>query len=45
VSQTTRDLAAGTGMTFEDRGSHALKGIPDERRLYALQDATIEASA
>jgi class 3 adenylate cyclase len=38
VSQTTRDLAAGTDMTFEDRDLHTLKGIPGERRLFALAD-------
>jgi class 3 adenylate cyclase len=36
VSQTTRDLAVGAGLMFEDRGLHVLKGIPDERRLYAF---------
>jgi len=36
VSQTTRDLSVASAMTFEDRGLHALKGIPDERRLFAL---------
>ena len=36
VSQTTRDLAITTGMTFEDRGLSALKGITGERRLFAL---------
>jgi class 3 adenylate cyclase len=36
VSQTTRDLAASAGLTFDDRGEHALKGIPGPRRLFAL---------
>jgi class 3 adenylate cyclase len=35
VSSTVRDLVAGSGLTFEDRGSHELKGIPGEWRLYA----------
>jgi class 3 adenylate cyclase len=34
VSQTVRDLVAGSGLTFEDRGSHSLKGVPDEWRLF-----------
>jgi class 3 adenylate cyclase len=35
VSQTVRDLVAGTGITFEDRGSHELKGIPGAWELFA----------
>jgi len=27
---------AGSGFTFEDRGMHALKGVEEERRLYAV---------
>jgi class 3 adenylate cyclase/dienelactone hydrolase len=34
VSQTVRDLVAGSGLTFEDRGTHRLKGVPDEWRLF-----------
>ena len=34
--RTVRDLVAGSGLTFEDRGSHELKGIPGEWRLYAV---------
>lgn len=34
VSQTVRDLVAGSGLTFEDRGTHRLKGIPEEWRLF-----------
>jgi hypothetical protein len=29
VSQTVRDLVAGSGLTFEDGGEHELKGVPD----------------
>ena len=36
VSSTVRDLVAGSGLTFEDRGPHELKGIPGEWRLYAV---------
>jgi class 3 adenylate cyclase len=35
VSSTVRDLIAGSGIELEDRGLHALKGIEEERRLYA----------
>ena len=36
VSSTVKDLVAGSGLTFEDRGTHALKGVPGEWRLYAV---------
>jgi DNA-binding SARP family transcriptional activator/class 3 adenylate cyclase len=45
VSSTVRDLLAGSGITFEDRGLHALKGIPGEWRLYAVDTRTLEAPA
>jgi class 3 adenylate cyclase len=35
VSSTVRDLVAGSGLEFEDRGVHELKGVPGEWRLYA----------
>lgn len=35
VSSTVKDLVAGSGLQFEDRGSHVLKGIPGEWRLFA----------
>lgn len=34
VSQTVRDLVAGSGLSFEERGMHALKGVPSEWRLF-----------
>lgn len=34
VSQTVRDLVAGSGLTFEERGTHTLKGVPSEWRLF-----------
>ena len=34
VSQTVRDLVAGSGLTFSERGVHALKGVPSEWRLF-----------
>jgi class 3 adenylate cyclase len=30
VSRTVRDLVAGSGLTFDDRGTHTLKGVPEE---------------
>lgn len=36
VSQTVKDLVVGSGITFEDRGTQALKGVPGEWRLYAV---------
>jgi class 3 adenylate cyclase len=36
VSSTVKDLVAGSGIEFEDRGSHALKGVPGEWRLFAV---------
>jgi class 3 adenylate cyclase/DNA-binding CsgD family transcriptional regulator len=38
VSTTTRELAAGAGLRFLDRGEHALKGVSEPRRLFAVQD-------
>lgn len=36
VSRTVRDLTAGSGLRFEDRGTHSLKGVPEDWQLYAL---------
>jgi class 3 adenylate cyclase len=36
VSRTVKDLVAGSGIAFEERGEHELKGIPGEWRLYAV---------
>lgn len=36
VSSTTRELASGSGLRFEDRGTHRLKGVPDERQVFAV---------
>ena len=40
VSGTVKDLVAGSGLAFEDRGTHVLKGVPDEWRLFAVVSAT-----
>jgi class 3 adenylate cyclase len=36
VSRILKDLVAGSGLVFEDRGEHELKGIPDRWRLYRV---------
>ena len=38
VSQTVKDLVAGSGFSFEERGEHELKGVPGTWRLYAVAD-------
>jgi class 3 adenylate cyclase/pimeloyl-ACP methyl ester carboxylesterase len=47
VSSTVKDLVAGSGIAFEDRGTHELKGIPGEWRLYGVapRDRSQEAKA
>jgi class 3 adenylate cyclase len=35
VSRTVVDLVAGSGLDFEDRGTHSLKGVPGKWQLYA----------
>jgi pimeloyl-ACP methyl ester carboxylesterase/DNA-binding winged helix-turn-helix (wHTH) protein len=37
VSRTVKDLVAGSGVRFEDRGEHALRGVPGEWRLYSVE--------
>jgi class 3 adenylate cyclase len=36
VSGTVKDLVAGSGLHFESRGAHALKGVPGDWNLFAL---------
>ena len=36
VSSTLRDLVIGSGLEFEDRGAHELKGVPGEWRIFAV---------
>ena len=42
VSSTVKDLVAGSGVEFEDRGLHTLKGVPDAWRLFAVADTRRE---
>jgi class 3 adenylate cyclase len=37
VSSTVKDLVAGSGITFSERGLHELKRIPGEWRLFAVE--------
>ena len=37
ASSTVKDLVVGSGLEFEDRGVHSLRGVPDQWRLYALE--------
>jgi class 3 adenylate cyclase len=39
VSSTVKDLVVGSEIDFEDRGTHELKGVPGEWRLYAVSSA------
>ena len=38
-SRTVKDLVAGSGFAFADRGTHRLKGVPDSWQLYAVEPA------
>jgi class 3 adenylate cyclase len=39
VTGTVRDLVVGSGMVFDDRGRHALKGVPEEWQVLAVERA------
>ena len=39
VSNTVKDLVAGSGLSFEGRGQHILKGVPGEWSVYAVSPA------
>jgi len=45
VSSTVKDLVVGSGLSFQDRGSHELKGVPGEWRIYAVTDGVAPSSA
>jgi class 3 adenylate cyclase/pimeloyl-ACP methyl ester carboxylesterase len=40
VSQTVKDLVAGAGVEFDERGDHELKGVPGSWRLYSVAEVT-----
>ena len=37
VSRTVKDLVAGSGLQFADRGTQTLKGVPGDWQIYAVQ--------
>jgi len=39
ISQTVKDLVAGSGIAFTERGEHELKGVPGTWRLYSVAEA------
>jgi len=39
VTGTVRDLVVGSGIVFDDRGRHALRGVPDEWQVLAVARA------
>ena len=39
VSSTVKDLVAGSGIEFEDRGLHTLRGVPEQWRIFAVKSA------
>jgi class 3 adenylate cyclase len=41
VSSTVKDLVAGSGIGFDERGARELKGIPGEWRLFAAESGTV----
>ncbi len=44
VSQTLKDLTAGSGFTFEEAGEYELKGVPDASTLSRAMSANFAAS-
>jgi hypothetical protein len=38
VSSTVKDLVAGSGISFTDRGPDVLKGVPDQWRVFAVEN-------
>jgi hypothetical protein len=36
LSETVKDIVAGSRLTFQDRGVHTLKGVDGPRRLFAV---------
>jgi class 3 adenylate cyclase len=45
TSSTVKELVLGSGIGFEDRGVHELKGIPDEWRVYAVSSDALSPAA
>jgi class 3 adenylate cyclase len=45
VSRTVADLVGGSGIAFADRGTHSLKGVPDQWQLFAVDDPRLAPGA
>jgi hypothetical protein len=45
VSSTVKDLVVGSGISFSDRGTRELKGVPGEWRLFAVDQVEAPASS
>jgi class 3 adenylate cyclase len=45
VSRTVADLVGGSGMRFAERGIHALKGVPNQWQLFAVEDPQLRPGA
>ena len=45
VVRTIKDIVAGSGIKFEDFGTHVLKGVPDDWQLYRVADLAYSACA
>lgn len=45
VSSTVKDLVAGSGIAFDDRGTHVLRGVPGDWRLFAVRVESVPRSA
>jgi class 3 adenylate cyclase len=41
VSRTVTELVGGSGIPFADRGTHALKGVPNQWQLFAVEDSSL----
>jgi class 3 adenylate cyclase len=39
VSTTVKDLVIGSGISFQDRGTHILKGVPDPWQVFGVASA------
>jgi class 3 adenylate cyclase len=44
VSRTVADLVGGSGIPFADRGTHSLKGVPNQWQLFAVEDSPLLGS-
>lgn len=42
ATSTVRDLVSGSGLTFDERGAHSLKGVPGQWRVFEARGATVQ---